>query len=284
MGFVEPTTLYRPVGQAELELIAAADWSAFPPRLPGQPIFYPVLNEEYAVQIARDWNTKDERSGYVGYVLRFSVRPEFLERYEVQRVGGKLHDEYWIPAEELDDLNSAIAGPIHVIDAFAADDEGAPAPAFRLVEYDHDGVWEAVEQRFAFAPSINPDDWPVWRLQRPVTVYSFEWPDQNAARNDISRDLDRAAMRAMSKVLPPGESFISLDWQHETFEVWPHMIPKVGVDLPTPILPNGDYYLHLHRSLDLGFLGQPWEQTVTVMGEQLIDAFDAPGFLRRIGA
>lgn len=39
-------TLYRPVGLAELELIAAAGWRAYPPRLAWQPIFYPVLTIE----------------------------------------------------------------------------------------------------------------------------------------------------------------------------------------------------------------------------------------------
>ena len=49
-------TLYRPVGPQELALIEASGWREFPPRLPEQPIFYPVLNEEDAIQIARDWN------------------------------------------------------------------------------------------------------------------------------------------------------------------------------------------------------------------------------------
>ena len=49
-------TLYRPVGSKELELINESDWKKFPPRLYWQPVFYPVLNEEYAIQIARDWN------------------------------------------------------------------------------------------------------------------------------------------------------------------------------------------------------------------------------------
>jgi hypothetical protein len=80
----EPVTiLYRPVGRKELELIRDSGFRAFPPRLPGQPFFYPVLNEDYAVQIARDWNTKDEASGYEGYVLKFEIRTEFLSRYEV---------------------------------------------------------------------------------------------------------------------------------------------------------------------------------------------------------
>src|SRR5215469_7422274 len=86
------TTLYRPVGRKELDLIRASGFRAFPPRLPSQPFFYPVLNEEYAVQIARDWNTKDEASGYEGYVLSFDVRTEFLNRYEVHVVGHSKHE------------------------------------------------------------------------------------------------------------------------------------------------------------------------------------------------
>src|SRR5215510_4575022 len=94
-------TLYRPVGQAELDLIAATAYRAFPPRLPEQPIFYPVVTRPYAEQIAREWNTRDERSGYVGYVTEFEVDANYLGRFEVKKVGGKGHLEYWIPAEEL---------------------------------------------------------------------------------------------------------------------------------------------------------------------------------------
>lgn len=111
-------TLYRPVGQAELDLIAASDWREFPPRLPFQPIFYPVLNEGYAVQIARDWNTRDAASGYAGYVTRFAVRADYLARYEVQTVGNQSHQEYWIPAEELAEFNRNLVGPIEVVQEF----------------------------------------------------------------------------------------------------------------------------------------------------------------------
>ena len=112
------TTLYRPVGRKELELIRASEFRGFPPRLPEQPFFYPVLTEEYAVRIARDWNTKDEASGYEGYVLRFSVRSEFLSRYEVRVVGSSQHREYWIPAGDLAQMNSNIAGMIEVVGEF----------------------------------------------------------------------------------------------------------------------------------------------------------------------
>lgn len=111
----ETTILYRPVGQKERELIQESGYKAFPPRLPFQPIFYPVLNEEYATQIARDWNTKDAASGYAGYVTRFAVRSSFLSRYEVQTVGSSDHQEYWVPAKDLSEFNANIVGAIELI-------------------------------------------------------------------------------------------------------------------------------------------------------------------------
>ena len=110
------TTLYRPVGQKELDLVLNAN--AFPPRLPHQPFFYPVITEDYAIQIAKDWNTKDPISGYVGYVLKFKVNTAFLDNYCIQQVGGKTHLEFWIPAEDLKLLNENIVGKIEVIAEF----------------------------------------------------------------------------------------------------------------------------------------------------------------------
>lgn len=111
----ETVILWRPVGPKELELIEATGHRAFPPRLPDQPIFYPVLTEDYAVKIARDWNVP--ASG-AGFVTRFQVRKTFLAGYSVQDAGGRAHLEYWIPAEDIDAFNAAIVGPIEVVKRF----------------------------------------------------------------------------------------------------------------------------------------------------------------------
>lgn len=110
-------TLYRPVGQAELDLIRDSGWHEFPPRLPGQPIFYPVAQQYYAEDIAREWNTKDPASGFVGYVTQFQVRAGFLARYPLQTLYGG-YQEYWIPAEELPEFNANIVGEIEAIAEF----------------------------------------------------------------------------------------------------------------------------------------------------------------------
>jgi hypothetical protein len=109
------TVLFRPVGPQELALIRAAGFREFPPRLPEQPIFYPVLNADYAAQIAREWNVL--ASG-TGYVTRFAVRTEFLARYEAQTVGSAVHTEFWIPAQDLAEMNRNIIGTIEVIAEF----------------------------------------------------------------------------------------------------------------------------------------------------------------------
>src|SRR5215813_7245678 len=108
-------TLFRPTGEKELALIRDSGMRSFPPRLPDQPFFYPVLNEEYATQIARDWNTKD---GGSGYVLRFQVAEGFLNRYTVQTVGARVHQEYWIPAEDLEEFNRNLVGSIEIVSSF----------------------------------------------------------------------------------------------------------------------------------------------------------------------
>lgn len=111
-------TLYRPVGEIELNLIKESDFKAFPPRLSWQPIFYPVLDLEYACTIAKDWNTKDEANGYVGIVTQFEIPFEYFKKFETQNVGASNHTELWVPAEELETFNSKIIGGIKITKIF----------------------------------------------------------------------------------------------------------------------------------------------------------------------
>ncbi len=124
---VVTTTLFRPVGLLEWEKILAADRRRFPPRFPFQPIFYPVLNQEYAESIAHDWNTTDEHSGYAGFVTKFAVAIDFVERYEPKTVGMKHHQELWVPAEELNEFNNHIVGQIDVVKAYLGNHYTGPA-------------------------------------------------------------------------------------------------------------------------------------------------------------
>ena len=107
--------LYRPVGQAEYDLIAQSGFTAYPPRLPEQPIFYPVLNERYAREIAEKWNKRYADSQYTGFVTTFEIDDAYISQFPVQTVGASYHQELWIPAEELENFNHHIIGTIAIL-------------------------------------------------------------------------------------------------------------------------------------------------------------------------
>ncbi|MEM8766092.1 MAG: hypothetical protein AAGE43_01510 [Pseudomonadota bacterium] len=113
------TTMYRPTGPEELKLVADSGYKRWPPRLPGQPIFYPVTNEAYAAEIAEKWNVPE--SGF-GCVTRFEVKTEFVQKYETHQVGGAHHTEWWIPADDLEELNDNIVGEIVVVKSYGRND------------------------------------------------------------------------------------------------------------------------------------------------------------------
>ena len=118
MARMNTVVLFRPVGPAELRLIRESGWRKFPPRLPEQPIFYPVTNAQYAAQIARNWNVKDSGAGFV---TRFAVLATYMSNFAVQKVGASEHTEYWIPSEELATFNENIVGLIEVIQEFSGE-------------------------------------------------------------------------------------------------------------------------------------------------------------------
>ncbi len=108
----ETVEMFRPCNQAELDLVAQSGFKAWPPRLEGQPIFYPVTNEQYAKEI-NAWNKMDYAKGYV---TKFAVKKAFVDRYDIQTVGAAHHTEWWVPAEDLEELNRNIVGLIEVVD------------------------------------------------------------------------------------------------------------------------------------------------------------------------
>ena len=119
MGEINTVILYRPTGPQELALVEESGFTKWPPRPPEQPIFYPVTNEQYAREIATQWNIKD--SG-VGFVTRFKVQKAFMDQYNIEQVGASHHTEWWVPAEDLEKLNENIVGLIEVIGEYRKED------------------------------------------------------------------------------------------------------------------------------------------------------------------
>ena len=158
--------MYRPVGPRELDLIRQADWRCFPPRLPEQPIFYPVLNENYARQIARDWNAK---ANGAGFVTKFAVSTDYLKNFEIHIVGGSEHAEYWIPADQLNEFNQQIVGRIIVISEFPSEHSKMSANWIKVYDLSQDRETVALIEKasqqtaeFGFVPEVavfGSDEW-----------------------------------------------------------------------------------------------------------------------------
>jgi hypothetical protein len=110
--------LYRPTGLKELRLVRDLGWMSWPPRLPDQPIFYPVTTFAYAEKIARDWNSKGAAPDNLGFVTEFIITDAMAARYPVQLAGGRDHAELWVPSAALDAFNQAIIGAIAVVAAY----------------------------------------------------------------------------------------------------------------------------------------------------------------------
>lgn len=195
--------LYRPVGLEELLLMFACGMKAFPPRLPEQPIFYPVLNEGYAAQIARKWNTKS--SSLAGYVTRFSVKEAYAVSLTVRTVGAREHQELWVPAEQMDVFNRQIEGQIVVVDAFFGDGFEGLIPR-RYALKGKDAIAQAVALSGIFDYSLMDFHGEIAANRECIFAHFPFWKRRSLAGEGVS-DAQRAALldairKAWSEVSP----------------------------------------------------------------------------------
>ena len=180
-----PTKLYRPIGLQELALLWDSGMREFPRRLVQQPIFYPVVNLDYARQIARDWNTPDTNSGFAGFVTQFDVSSTYLSKFELHTAGSSEHREYWIPARELNTFNKAISGLISVEEAFFGVDFVGYIPE------DHSFKGQnAVEQFAALSKLSNHADFAaeVSANRKAVFLNCFFWFNTDVQRLGCQRE------------------------------------------------------------------------------------------------
>jgi hypothetical protein len=105
--------LFRPMNIHELESVYDSAMSRFPPRLEGQPFFYPVITLEYACEIAERWNAREESGA--GYVCKFAVDDTYVSKFPAHQVGNRSHRELWIPADEPEAFNDHVVPPILVV-------------------------------------------------------------------------------------------------------------------------------------------------------------------------
>lgn len=188
--------LYRPVGLKELSLIFDSGMKAFPPRLPEQPIFYPVTNFGYAEQINVEWNCTSGQ--FAGYVTTFEVQDDYVNRFEKKIVGGNQHEELWVPAEDLPKFNDHIEGNIEVDAGYFGDEfTGEIADAYLLKGKN------AKEQIIALGGIADYNDMDfmceVYAQMRVVYLHYPYWLKEDFTGEGLSNDKKSELLRKIEK-------------------------------------------------------------------------------------
>lgn len=131
-----------------------------------------------------------------------------------------------------------------------------------LNEKEYDFVWNSFSLWFDFAPSTF--NFPGIFEPTPSITYSITYP---WTEDDID-DFYEKARKVFGEVLLPDQRFYALDWQHTCFWFYPYITDSWRIGLP-----NGDYAIFLAEDFSFGLFGHPWEETICVFGQALLEAF-----------
>jgi hypothetical protein len=152
---------------------------------------------------------------------------------------------------------------------FAAEDVWHPL--------DYEEAWAPFDNRFDFRANFHERVEPAIRLpERSLVldlspVFAHEGPRFAAGEAAVNA----SALRAFVW-LAGGQELTALDWQHTPYRYSPAKHAVAGLDYwPVPVFPNGDYYIHFASGLTWGTFGHPWQQNLTIWGDDLIKSLGA---------
>jgi hypothetical protein len=149
-----------------------------------------------------------------------------------------------------------------------------------LSEQNSDYAWGRFYQYFNFNPGINEKDWPGIHTDKPFIKFSIENLWGSSYSESINTNFIQKAIDAFVEITKDGEEIYALDWQHECFYVNPRLLtPGLMADNESSIpvisfIPNGDYYIFMTEDFENVWFGHPWEKTITIVGNELINAFN----------
>jgi len=147
-----------------------------------------------------------------------------------------------------------------------------------LSEKERNEVWDKFYDKFSFRPSVHKEQWPGIREPVPSLTYSIAgaFTGEETAFRILESDLHTKALSIFQQLVPPEGRLYALDWQHPGFWLYPHkeFTANESDTWSVPALPNGDYYIFLAEDFSFGWFGHPWEQTICVFGEPLLQTLE----------
>jgi hypothetical protein len=138
----------------------------------------------------------------------------------------------------------------------------------QLNQEEYDKVWDKFYDLFHFTPSVN--HFPAIKTNK--RQLKFDIKDCFSPNYSLDK-LEGFAIKLFNKISRPGERLYALDWQHECYDFDPReqMDRDEFEDWIVPVLPNGDYYVFLTKDFNNVWFGHPWEQTITLIGDDIVE-------------
>jgi hypothetical protein len=91
----------------------------------------------------------------------------------------------------------------------------------------------------------------------------------------LLQDLEIKGLDSFIEITQPEESILALNWHHACYRFNPrlHQVnPKADGIFKIPFYSNGDYYIFLTEDFENVWFGHPWQETITLIGQRLIEA------------
>ena len=132
---------------------------------------------------------------------------------------------------------------------------------------DIDRIWKRFGRGFKFNPSTRKADWPGILEKSPSKTFALP------PYNEINRELLwQEFFKLFRAVQRPGQTIYALDWQHECFLFDPSDNGRPAEPSLLNPLPDGDYYIFIESELRFFWFGHPWERTICIFGQPLLQA------------
>lgn len=148
-------------------------------------------------------------------------------------------------------------------------------PVTELPEAEYRSVWDRFYVEFAFSPSVNPAKWPAIKEPADSVTWSLASLDEDPSYTRLDRFV-AVVEQGLTACVEPEARLFALDWQHISYSFAPHRVGGHGQE-PWPLspYPDGDYYIYLSGDFRLGSFGHPWESSVCLFGQELLDTVAA---------
>ncbi|MFD0329046.1 DUF2716 domain-containing protein [Streptacidiphilus monticola] len=150
----------------------------------------------------------------------------------------------------------------------------------RLGRAESSEVWDRFDAAFSFRPSIV--DFPGIREPAPSVTWNLASVQTRPGGGERPAFVE-VVEDALAACTPPGQCLFILDWQHTSYALRPDLPPtdmflphalegRARPGWPRSPYPHGDYCIFLSEDFTFGSFGHPWEPSLCLFGEALLDA------------